>query len=119
MNTSEIAKLIERTGLKKQEVAVAIGVSVATLRRWEHGESSMPDDKLNELRAIAGGKPALRALGSQKPVTAVLAQLPASALIEELARRTRTGQLKDNGPNSLDASRRNLRAVAFTDVADD
>jgi transcriptional regulator with XRE-family HTH domain len=118
MNTSEIAKLIERTGLKKQEVAIAIGVSVATLRRWEHGDSVMPDDKLAELKAIAGGKPALRLLGSQKPATAVLAQVPASALIEELARRTRTGQLKDSGPSNLDA-RRSLRAVAFTDVEDD
>ncbi|WP_160664087.1 helix-turn-helix domain-containing protein [Pseudarthrobacter sp. ATCC 49987] len=99
MNTSEISKLIERTGLKKQEVAIAIGVSVATLRRWEHGETAMPADKLQELKAIAGGKPAPRPLGSQKPATAVLAQVPAAALIEELARRTRSGQLKDNGSN--------------------
>ncbi len=118
MDTSEVAKLIERTGLKKQEVAIAIGVSVATLRRWEHDASAMPDDKLSELRAIAGGKPSLRSLGSRKPATAVLAAVPSNALIEELARRTRTGQLKDSGQSNLDA-RRSLRAVAFTDVADD
>lgn len=100
MNTSEIAKLIERTGLKKQEVAIAIGVSVATLRRWEHGETAMPDDKLQELKVIAGGKPAQTSPpGSQKPATAALAQVPAAALIEELARRMRSGQLKDSGTN--------------------
>ena len=79
----------------------------------------MPDDKLQELRKLAGGaRPGLRSVGSSKPVTAVLAELPATALIEELARRSRAGRIQEPGAGSLDA-RRSLRAVAFTDVADD
>lgn len=119
MNSKEIAQLIERTGLKKQDVAAAIGVSVATLRRWEHGESSMPDDKAMELRKLAGGARPLRSLGARKPAAAaVLAEVPATVLIEELARRARGGQLRESGAGELDA-RRTLRAVAFTDVSDD
>lgn len=75
---------------------MAIDVSVATLRRWEHGGTAMPADKLQELQAIAGGKPAPRPQGSPKPAAVVLAQVPATALIEELARRSRSGQLTDN-----------------------
>lgn len=119
MDSKEIAQLIERTGLKKQDVAAAIGVSVATLRRYEHGESAMPDDKVSELKKIAGGGRQLHSLGSRKPAAAaVLAEVPATVLIEELARRARGGQLRESGAGELDA-RRSLRAVAFTDVADD
>lgn len=119
MDTTEIGQLVTKTGLKRAEIAEAIGASVASLRRWEHGVTPMPDDKQEALRALAtGARPGLRALGTRKPAAAVLAEVPATALIEELSRRARAGRITEPGASSLDA-RRSLRAVAFTDVDDD
>lgn len=100
MDTTEVAKLIRLTGLKKQEVATYLGVSVATLRRWQHASGSMPNDKLHELMTIAGKVPP-RSLTTLRPPALALAQIPSSALIEELARRTRAGQLRDSGLSEL------------------
>jgi transcriptional regulator with XRE-family HTH domain len=118
MDTKRISKLIEQTGLKRADIATAIDVSVASLRRWEHGVSPMPDDKAEALRRLAGGPRSVRPIGTGKPVAAALAEVPATALIEELARRTRAGRINETGATSLDVPR-TLRSVAFTDVEDD
>ena len=120
MDTSEIGQLIHSTGLKQAEIAAALDVNVSTVRRWASGNSRPSDEHIAELRKLAGGaKPALRALGSRKPTAAALAEVPATVLIEELARRARGGQLNEGPARNLDARRSPLRAVAFTDVPDD
>jgi hypothetical protein len=120
MATTEVEQLIAKTGLQKKEISELLDIPPATLNRYKNGIGTMPEDKLEQLRKLAGGaKPALRALGSRKPATAVLAELPATALIEELARRARAGRITEPGAGNLDARSRSLRAVAFTDVADD
>jgi hypothetical protein len=107
------------TGLKVMDIAASLDIPVATLNRYKRGVSAMPDDKLEQLRKLAGGaRPVLRPIGSRKPVTAALAEVPATALIEELARRARGGQISEGPASNLDA-RRSLRAVAFTDIPDD
>ena len=104
--------------MKQTDIAIALDVNVSTVRRWASGNSMPSDEHIEQLQRLAGAKPKLRPLGSRKPVTTALADLPSNALIEELARRARGGTLKDTNSGSLDAPR-TLRAVAFTDVADD
>lgn len=107
------------TGMQVKDICAALDIPSATLNRYKRGQGTMPDDKLAKLRELAGGaRPALRSLGQAKPAAVQLAQVPATTLIDELARRARAGQLKDMIPGSLD-TRRSLKAVAFTDVADD
>lgn len=118
MDTNEIAALIQATGLKQTEIATALDVNVSTVRRWAAGNSTPSDEHIEQLQKLAGQRPKLRPLGSRKPVVAALTELPSEALIEELARRARGGTLRDTGAARLDAPRP-LRAVAFTDVADD
>jgi hypothetical protein len=120
MATTEIEKLMAATGLQVQEICAALDLPSATLNRYKRGLGTMPPEKLEQLRKLAGGaRPALRPLGTSKANTAALvADLPATVLIEELARRARAGRIVEPGAGSLDA-RRSLRAVAFTDVADD
>lgn len=119
--TTEIEQLIAKTGLQKKEISELLDIPPATLNRYKNGIGTMPEDKLEELRKLAGGTPptrVLRSLGTKRPAVAALAEVPATALIEELARRARAGRINEPGATSLDA-RRSLRAVAFTDVADD
>ena len=118
MDTEEIAALIRATGMKQTEVALALDVNVSTVRRWAAGNSTPSDEHIEQLQKLAGQRPKLRPLGSRKPLVAPLTELPSEALIEELARRSRGGTLRDNNTARLDAPRP-LRAVAFTDVADD
>lgn len=107
------------TGMKVQEICAALDIPTATLNRYKRGVSTMPEDKLEELRKLAGGaKPKLRSLGSKKPAAAALAEVPATVLIEELARRARAGRISEPGAGEL-AAPRTLRAVAFKDVPDD
>lgn len=117
MEPKEIKELIQATGMQQVDIAAAIGVGVSTVRRWAAGGSRPSDEHIEELKKLSGQAPKLRSLGQAKPAAAQLAQVPATALIEELARRARGGQLKDAIPGSLDTRR--LKAVAFTDVADD
>lgn len=120
MDTNEIAQLIQATGMKQADIALALDVNVSTVRRWASGNSTPAAEYIEGLEKLAGKRPALRPLGSRKPAAAVLAEVPASALIEELARRSRGGQLRDTKTGELEAGRRpSLRAVAFTDVPDD
>jgi DNA-binding transcriptional regulator YiaG len=42
MGRIDVQDLVEQTGLRKQEVAAALGASVASLRRWER-EGAMPE----------------------------------------------------------------------------
>lgn len=122
MATSEVEQLIAKTGLQKKEISELLDIPPATLNRYKNGIGTMPEDKLEELRKLAGGTPpsrVLRSLGSKKPVAAQLAEVPATALIEELARRARAGRINEPGAGNLDARSRSLRAVAFTDVVDD
>jgi transcriptional regulator with XRE-family HTH domain len=118
MDTTEAGKLIHATGLKQADIAAALDVNVSTVRRWASGGSTPSDEHIAALKKLSGTAPKLRPLGSRKPAAAVLAEVPATVLIEELARRARGGQLRDAGAGELDA-RRGLRAVAFTDVQDD
>ena len=118
MNSEEIAALIRATGMKQTEIAVELEVNVSTVRRWAAGNSTPSDEHIGQLQKLAGQRPKLRPLGSRKPVTGAIAELPSEVLIEELARRARGGTLRDTGAARLDAPRP-LRAVAFTDVADD
>ena len=119
MATTEIETLMAATGMQVKDICAALDIPTATLNRYKRGQGTMPADKLEELRKLAGGaKPALRPLGSRKPAAAVLAEVPATVLIEELARRARAGRINEPGAGQLDA-RRTLRAVAFTDVPDE
>ena len=118
MDTAEIGKLIQSTGLKQADVAAALEVNVSTVRRWAAGGSTPSDEHIQALRKLAGAAPKLRSLGTRKPAAAALAEVPATVLIEELARRARGGTLHDSAPAEL-VARRPLRAVAFTDVRDD
>ncbi|PRB44320.1 hypothetical protein CQ020_03675 [Arthrobacter sp. MYb23] len=118
MEAKKVSELIDKTGLTRQKVADALGVSTAQLRKYEHGYAPIPQARLAILDQLAGGsRSALRLLGSPRPSAAQLAQVPASELIEELARRARAGQLRD--VEGEGGKGRTLRAVAFTDVADD
>jgi transcriptional regulator with XRE-family HTH domain len=124
MDTQQVAALIHATGMKQTDIALALDVNVSTVRRWASGNSMPSNEHIEQLQQLAGTKPKLRPLGSRKPAAAILADVPATVLIEELARRARGGTLKDGNSGSLDAGRpadtpRKLRAVAFTDVADD
>ena len=110
---------MQATGMQVKDICAALDIPTATLNRYKRGQGTMPADKLEQLRKLAGGaKPALRALGSRKPVAAALAEVPATALIEELARRARAGRISEPGASDL-AKTRTLRAVAFTDAPDD
>ncbi|WP_082178365.1 helix-turn-helix domain-containing protein [Arthrobacter sp. ZBG10] len=94
MEKSAVQRLVEQTGLTKQDLAAALGASVACLRRWERGDT-IPDDKRMELNRLAqGGKPA-GVPGKEVPAVR-LAQFPSDILIEELARRSRGGLLRDS-----------------------
>lgn len=110
--------MIQATGLKQADIAAALDVNVSTVRRWASGGSRPSDEHIAQLKKLGGGAPKLRSLGSRKPAAAALAEVPATVLIEELARRARGGTLHDSAPGEL-VARRSLRAVAFTDVADD
>jgi transcriptional regulator with XRE-family HTH domain len=119
MASTEVEKLMAATGLQVQEICAALDIAPATLNRYKRGLGAMPQEKLEQLRALAGGaRPALRQIGSAKPIAVTLADVPATAMIEELARRARGGRLKETGIGSLDVARP-LRSVAFTDVEDD
>ena len=119
MDTStEVGKLIHATGMKQADIALALDVNVSTVRRWAAGNSTPAAEHIEALKRLSGATPKLRPLGTRKPLAPALAEVPATALIEELARRARGGQLRDVGTGNLDA-RRSLRAVAFTDVQDD
>ncbi|WP_156945033.1 helix-turn-helix domain-containing protein [Arthrobacter sp. I3] len=118
MEAKKISELIERTGVTRQKVAESLGVSVAMLRKYEHGYAPMPDARRAILEKLAGGAGVSSgSLGAGKSAAVVLADIPFSALVEEVARRTRTGQVKETGSSGKGA-RRPLRAVAFTDVTD-
>jgi len=119
MDTKEVAALIHATGMKQTDIALALDVNVSTVRRWASGNSMPSDEHIGQLQRLAGARPALRPLGTRKPTTAALADVPATALIEELARRARAGRINEPGASNLDTAPRTLRAVAFTDVADD
>ena len=115
MDAKKISGLVEKTGLTRAQVADSLGITTTQLRRYERGQAAIPDERLATLQRLAGG-PALRPLGVRRIEPAALADVPATALIEELARRARGGTLKDG--NST-ATHRPLRAVAFTDVPDE
>lgn len=118
MDTKKVADLIHATGMKQTDIALALEVNVSTVRRWASGNSMPSDEHVAALEGLAGARPKLRPLGSRKPAAAALAEVPAVALIEELARRARGGTLQDGNSTSL-VTPRPLRSVAFTDVADD
>lgn len=119
MEAKKVSEMIEKTGLTRQKVADALGISTAQLRKYEHGYAAIPAARMEILQQLAGGaRRGLQPLGSSsRPSAAQLAQVPANELIEELARRARGGQLRDITGDS--GKSRPLKAVAFTDVADD
>lgn len=119
MEAKKISELIERTGVTRQKVAESLGVSVAMLRKYEHGYAPMPDARLATLERLAGGAmPATGALSAGRSEAALLAEIPFTALVEEVARRTRSGQVKETGRSSRGVTRP-LRAVAFRDSDED
>ncbi len=94
MGGSDVQNMVEQTGLRKQEVAAAIGTSVASLRRWER-EGIMPEDKRLELQRLAHGGDPSRPIEEALPAVR-LAEFSSAVLIEELARRARGGWLRDS-----------------------
>jgi transcriptional regulator with XRE-family HTH domain len=118
MANQRIIDLLAATGMKRNDLAAVLGVDPSTLRRWSYGETQPPAEKLEALERIAGGGAAPEAPKRSHPATRELAAFPSSALIEELARRSRGGILQD-APAGGATSKRSLRAVAFRDVADD
>jgi transcriptional regulator with XRE-family HTH domain len=118
MDTSEIGKLIHSTGMKQAEIAAALDVNVSTVRRWAAGGSRPSEEHIAELQKLAGGVKPLRLLNRGPLPAKALAEVPSDALIQELARRSRGGTLRDARAGELDAPR-TLRAVAFRDVEDD
>lgn len=62
----------------------------------------MPTARKAMLERLAGGAdPATRSLGAGKAAAAVLADVPFSALVEEVARRTRSGQVREVGADGI------------------
>jgi hypothetical protein len=121
MTDTEVSQLMAKTGLKVMEIAAALDIPVATLNRYKRGATTMPDEKLEELRKLAGGSKPLQLVGKRPTVPAkVLAEVPDDALIQELARRSRGGILgRNNRPAGNLDTPRPLRAVAFRDTEDD
>lgn len=120
MEEKNIPELIEKTGMTRQKVAESLGVSVAMLRKYEHGYAPIPDARRAVLEKLAGAAGTASSTPSAgKSAAAVLADVPFTALVEELARRTRSGQVREAGSGGLDRPKRSLRAVAFTDVPDE
>ena len=74
MEARKISELIERTGVTRQKVAESLGVSVAMLRKYEHGYAPMPEARLAVLEKLAGGAGAARSLSAGKSTAAVLAR---------------------------------------------
>ena len=114
MANQRIIDLLAATGMKRNDIAAALGVDTSTLRRWSYGETQPPAEKLAELERIAGGGTPLQPPRKAPPVARELADFPSSALVEELGRRMRGGILQDVQPGG--AAKRPLRAVAFGDV---
>jgi transcriptional regulator with XRE-family HTH domain len=95
MNATGIGQLIQATGMKRADIAEAICVNVSTVRRWAAGGSTPSDEHIEQLRKLAGGAKPPRLLGQPKPAAIMLAEVPSDALIQELARRSRGGTLRD------------------------
>lgn len=117
MVNQRIIDLLAATGMKRNDLAAALGVDTSTLRRWSLGNTQPPAAKLAELERIAGGGTPLQPTKQAVQPARELASFPSSALIEELARRTRGGILQDVQPSG--GAKRPLRSVAFRDVEDD
>jgi transcriptional regulator with XRE-family HTH domain len=95
MNTMGIGQLIQATGMKQADIADAIRVNVSTVRRWAAGASTPSDEHIDELRKLAIGAAPLHLRGQRKPAAVILAEVPSDALIQELARRSKGGTLRD------------------------
>lgn len=117
MGNQRIIDLLAATGMKRNDLAAALGVDPSTLRRWSLGNTQPPADKLAALERIAGGGTIPQAPQRSQPSARELADFPSSALIEELARRSRGGILQD-APAGGASAKRPLRAEAFKDVED-
>lgn len=118
MKNQRIIDLLTATGMKRNDLAAVLGVDPSTLRRWSLGNTQPPDEKLAALERIAGGGTAPQAPTRSQSTARELADFPSSALIEELARRSRGGILQDM-PAGGSGAKRPLRAVALTDAQDD
>lgn len=105
MANQRIVDLLAATGMKRNDLAAVLGVDPSTLRRWSYGETQPPVEKLAALERIAGGGAAPEAPKRSQPNTGQLADFPSSALIEELARRSRGGILQDAPAKGASAQR--------------
>lgn len=96
MDATGIGQLIQATGMKQTDIADAIRVNVSTVRRWAAGGSMPSDEHVEQLRKLAGGaKPPRLPSRQPKPTAVILAEVPSDALIQELARRSKGGTLRD------------------------
>jgi transcriptional regulator with XRE-family HTH domain len=97
MENPEIGNLVRATGLKQAEIAEALDVNVSTVRRWVAGGSMPSEEHIEQLKKLAGGTMTRRRVRREMP-SAVLAGVPSDVLIQELARRSRGGILRDAVP---------------------
>lgn len=67
----EIKGIRARLGYSQQELASALGVSFATVNRWENGKAKPQKDRLDRLRSLLEGK-----LSSGEPQTPLEKQTP-------------------------------------------
>ena len=56
MNGETIKKLRLELGYSQQEFAAAIGVSFATVNRWENGKAKPQKDRIDRIRALSKQK---------------------------------------------------------------
>ena len=56
MNSESIKSLRLKLGYSQQEFAAALGVSFATVNRWENGKAKPQKDRIERMRSLLGEK---------------------------------------------------------------
>ena len=70
MKTEEIKNIRTKLGYSQQEFAAILGVSFATVNRWENGKAKPQKDRLERLRSFMKDQPEFRqaSIAEQQPL---------------------------------------------------